>query len=135
MNPGSREAHQNGCRCPQIDNHHGAGIGTPETGPVFIYDDRCPLPEHRKAVEEQIVLANEVIAEIVAEEQEQAQAALPHSVLDMLARRPQCIAEGVCVDCGGSAGPFRDALSKKEHGISGLCQKCQDAVFGVEEDV
>jgi len=27
---------------------------------------------------------------------------------------------------------FRDALSRKEYGISGLCQKCQDDVFGKE---
>lgn len=26
---------------------------------------------------------------------------------------------------------FRDELSKKEFGISGMCQKCQDSVFGV----
>jgi len=24
---------------------------------------------------------------------------------------------------------FKDALSKKEYGISGLCQKCQDSFF------
>jgi hypothetical protein len=28
---------------------------------------------------------------------------------------------------------FKDALSKKEYGISGLCQVCQDSVFGGEE--
>lgn len=26
-------------------------------------------------------------------------------------------------------GDFRDPLSVKEHGISGLCQSCQDEVF------
>ena len=26
---------------------------------------------------------------------------------------------------------FRDALSRKEFGISGMCQKCQDETFGV----
>ena len=25
---------------------------------------------------------------------------------------------------------FKDALSKKEYSISGLCQKCQDSIFG-----
>ena len=25
---------------------------------------------------------------------------------------------------------FRDALSRKEHSISGMCQMCQDSVFG-----
>jgi hypothetical protein len=31
------------------------------------------------------------------------------------------------------AEPFRDALSWKEYEISGLCQCCQDCVFGVED--
>ena len=36
-----------------------------------------------------------------------------------------------CVFCKGDANQFRDPLSKKEYGISGLCQTCQDEVFGV----
>lgn len=39
-----------------------------------------------------------------------------------------------CVTCGSDAvkpSDFRDALSRKEFGISGMCQKCQDSVFGV----
>lgn len=28
---------------------------------------------------------------------------------------------------------FKDALSHKEFGISGLCQACQDSVFGGDE--
>jgi hypothetical protein len=41
----------------------------------------------------------------------------------------------VCVTCGGSVGEFRDALSRKEYGISGMCQKCQDSVFdGVDNE-
>jgi hypothetical protein len=28
---------------------------------------------------------------------------------------------------------FRDPLSKKEYSISGMCQKCQDSVFGCQE--
>lgn len=35
-----------------------------------------------------------------------------------------------CVICGGDATEFRDELSRKEYGISGMCQKCQDDVFG-----
>lgn len=35
-----------------------------------------------------------------------------------------------CVSCGKPVDGFRDALSAKEYGISGLCQKCQDSVFG-----
>jgi len=38
-----------------------------------------------------------------------------------------------CVICGSSkvySIDFKDALSRKEFGISGMCQKCQDSVFG-----
>jgi len=40
-----------------------------------------------------------------------------------------------CVLCGKSVDEeqFRDALSKKEYGISGTCQECQDSVFGEDE--
>lgn len=38
----------------------------------------------------------------------------------------------VCVTCGGPVGEFRNELSRKEYGISGMCQKCQDSVFGVD---
>ena len=34
-----------------------------------------------------------------------------------------------CVSCGKPATNFRDELSRKEFGISGLCEKCQDLVF------
>ena len=36
----------------------------------------------------------------------------------------------VCVMCGEPADEFKDALSKKEYSISGMCQTCQDEVFG-----
>lgn len=48
--------------------------------------------------------------------------------------RPASMAEGKCVSCGGDAKEFRDALSRKEFGLSGLCQKCQDEVFAPEDD-
>lgn len=35
-----------------------------------------------------------------------------------------------CVSCGGRADKFTDECSKREFGISGLCQKCQDSIFG-----
>ena len=44
------------------------------------------------------------------------------------------VAEASCVTCSGNATSFRDSLSKKEYTISGMCQECQDSVFGVEED-
>lgn len=39
---------------------------------------------------------------------------------------------GVCAICGEPiiAEDFRDALSRREYGISGMCQSCQDGVFG-----
>ena len=38
----------------------------------------------------------------------------------------------VCVTCGNKIRmeDFKDQLSIKEYGISGLCQKCQDDTFG-----
>ncbi|MCI0564996.1 MAG: hypothetical protein MN733_41555 [Nitrososphaera sp.] len=44
--------------------------------------------------------------------------------------RSKCIKEAVCVTCGGPAKNFRDPLSHKEFEISGMCQKCQNEVFG-----
>jgi hypothetical protein len=35
-----------------------------------------------------------------------------------------------CVKCGASELEFKDEVSKKEYGISGLCQTCQDEIFG-----
>ena len=38
-----------------------------------------------------------------------------------------------CTECNEpikGPGDFKDALSLKEYSISGMCAKCQDAVFG-----
>lgn len=40
------------------------------------------------------------------------------------------IEAGKCAMCGGEAGTFQNNLSLKEFEISGMCQKCQDNVFG-----
>ncbi len=32
--------------------------------------------------------------------------------------------------CGQPATNFKDQLSEKEYRISGLCQNCQDSIFG-----
>ena len=48
--------------------------------------------------------------------------------------RMLAIAGKGCVKCGESAADFRDELSRKEYGISGLCQSCQDGIFGVSEE-
>ena len=35
-----------------------------------------------------------------------------------------------CVTCSGEAKDFRDATSEKEYTISGMCQDCQDKIWG-----
>lgn len=44
--------------------------------------------------------------------------------------RRKTITANKCVGCGGDATEFRNEISRREHTISGLCQKCQDSVFG-----
>ena len=52
--------------------------------------------------------------------------------------RQTCIEEGICVTCDDAKGikatSFRDDLSRKEYAISGMCQSCQDDVFGISEE-
>lgn len=61
-------------------------------------------------------------------------------LLQNLAGRTTAILSDTCVKppfgCGRSAPPgsFRDALSAKEFTVSGLCQSCQDEMFGTPED-
>ena len=45
----------------------------------------------------------------------------------------ELIDKGLCPACLKAIGEFRDALSRKEFGISGLCQQCQDGVFDPEQ--
>lgn len=40
------------------------------------------------------------------------------------------IAVHKCPVCHGPITDFRDRLSEREYEISGMCQNCQDAVFG-----
>jgi len=40
---------------------------------------------------------------------------------------------GRCPTCSGEVTEFRDDLSIKEFSISGMCQSCQDSVFGSDE--
>ena len=42
----------------------------------------------------------------------------------------QAIEKERCPVCGEKITGFKDALSKKEYSISGMCQTCQDEVFG-----
>jgi len=50
--------------------------------------------------------------------------------LENLFGRSTFIRKGICISCGKTVVGFRDALSEKEYTISGLCQECQDEVFG-----
>ena len=43
--------------------------------------------------------------------------------------RRESIAADVCATCNGWAKEFRDAVSKREYTISGMCEKCQDEAF------
>jgi hypothetical protein len=44
------------------------------------------------------------------------------------------ILENKCPVCKAAIGPFRDALSRQEYVISGMCQECQDQVWGKGDD-
>lgn len=41
---------------------------------------------------------------------------------------------GKCATCADEITCFRDSLSAKEYRISGMCQKCQDSIFGEPEE-
>lgn len=50
--------------------------------------------------------------------------------------RKTSITNCTCVSCGAeniTEGSFRDEVSLREFHISGLCQVCQDKVFGHDE--
>lgn len=44
----------------------------------------------------------------------------------------RAIRERKCPTCKDPIGKFRDALSRREYEISGMCQNCQDGVFGID---
>ena len=52
--------------------------------------------------------------------------------------RVEVIASGDCLTCDEArdlkATSFRDDISRKEYSISGMCQSCQDDVFGPDQD-
>ncbi len=51
-------------------------------------------------------------------------------LLEVLTGRSTAIVNDECSSCKKPATEFKDALSRKEYTISGLCQVCQDKVFG-----
>jgi hypothetical protein len=56
--------------------------------------------------------------------------------LENMSGRTTAITDSKClrppIGCGKIVAPdsFRDELSKREYSISGLCQTCQDEIFG-----
>lgn len=58
----------------------------------------------------------------------------PADILFPDARRQDAVTIGFCVlppfGCGKPVTAFDDALSAREFQISGLCQTCQDSIFG-----
>ena len=44
--------------------------------------------------------------------------------------RYDTVRENLCMTCNSYATEFKNEKSKKEYGISGMCQPCQDSVFG-----
>ena len=48
--------------------------------------------------------------------------------------RQDIIAQGLCMTCDRTTTAlFRDEVSRDEYRISGMCQSCQDSVFGADE--
>ena len=49
----------------------------------------------------------------------------------------EAVKQGKCPFCGKKvdvAREFRNSLSRREYAISGLCQDCQDKVFGIAQN-
>lgn len=50
-----------------------------------------------------------------------------------LGKAVERVERGDCIWCGKAVHPnaeFKDELSQREFNISGMCQACQDGVFG-----
>lgn len=52
--------------------------------------------------------------------------------LEEMFGRTTAIESNTCVTCGQDASHFRNKISHKEYMYSGMCQECQDSVFGVD---
>lgn len=54
-----------------------------------------------------------------------------NSFLSMLCGKDRVatIKANLCMTCDGKADSFKDAISRKEYAISGMCQACQDKTF------
>jgi hypothetical protein len=58
--------------------------------------------------------------------------------LNAMGNRTEAIYTNKCASppagCGGDASQFKDPLSRQEYTILGLCQNCQDKIFGGSDD-
>lgn len=63
---------------------------------------------------------------------------LLEAILEETAGRTTAILSDRCIPaplgCGGPAKEFTNAKAVREYTISGFCQTCQDAFFGVDND-
>lgn len=48
--------------------------------------------------------------------------------------RGETIRARKCATCDAVDVEFRDGLSAREYAISGMCQVCQDEIFGMRDD-
>lgn len=56
---------------------------------------------------------------------------IDHLGKEMFGRsRTEAQEQKLCITCGNKIEGFKDEISAKEYAISGMCQKCQDEVFG-----
>lgn len=53
-------------------------------------------------------------------------------VFKLIPQAAKNINENLCgfPPCGKPITEFRDEASRREYGISGICQNCQDSIFG-----
>ena len=102
-----------GARCRQ-----GRGGGGP--GPARKLFTKCTLPLDKRPIVWYIIV---MLSELDRAKEDMAMRLFGRS-------RVLAIAGKGCVKCGEAAVTFKDELSKKEFGISGLCQVCQDGIFG-----
>jgi len=88
---------------------------------------RRELPQERNA-HELLRHIPDLSVQGLLEMPDRSKAMKPVDLIFPAARRDR--ANGICPTCGKEIGKFRDKLSLKEFGISGMCQACQDSVFG-----
>ena len=59
---------------------------------------------------------------------------LSKPIFNLMPHLADRIMDNRCACCAFPVTEFSDELSEKEYSISGMCQDCQDKVFGKNED-